>query len=60
VVRQPGLEPWSVKMTKLSSTTWTADVKPKKGGEAGTLTLVVRATDSKGGANASTVRMVLE
>jgi flagellar hook assembly protein FlgD len=60
VVRQPGLEPWSVRMTKLSSTTWTADVKPKKGGKAGTLTLVVKATDSKGGANASTVRMVLE
>ena len=60
VARQPGLEPWSVKMTKLSSTTWTADVKPKKGGEAGTLTLVVKATDAKGGANASTVRMVLE
>ena len=60
VVRQPGLEPWSVKMTKLSTTTWTADVKPRKGGEAGPLTLVVKATDSKGGANASTVRMVLE
>ena len=60
VVRQPGLEPWSVRMTQLGSTTWAADVKPRKGGEAGTLTLVVKATDSKGGANASTARMVLE
>ena len=60
VVRQPGLEPWSVRMTQLGSTTWAADVKPRKGGEAGTLTLVVKATDSKGGANASTFRMVLE
>ena len=33
VVRQPGLEPWSVRMTKLSSTTWTAVVKPRKGGD---------------------------
>jgi flagellar hook assembly protein FlgD len=60
VVRQPGLEPWSARMTQLSSTTWVADVKPRKGGEAGTLTLVVKAIDSKGGANASTTRMVLE
>ena len=60
VVRQPGREPWSVKMTKLSSTTWTAVVTPKKGGSTGTLTLVVKATDTQGGSNASTIRLVLE
>jgi flagellar hook assembly protein FlgD len=60
VVRQPGLQPWSVKMTKRSSTTWTAVVTPKKGGSTGTLTLGVKATDTKGGSNASTIRLVLE
>ncbi len=60
VVRQPGLDPWSVKMTKRSSTTWTAIVTPKKGGSAGTLTLAVKATDTKGGSNASTIRLALE
>ena len=60
VVRQPGLDPWSIKMTKNSSTTWTAVVTPKKGGSTGTLTLVVKAADTKGGANGSTVRLVLE
>ncbi len=60
VVRQPGLDPWSVRMTKRSSTTWTAIVTPKKGGSTGTLTLVVRATDTKGGSNTSTIRLVLE
>jgi flagellar hook assembly protein FlgD len=60
VVRQPGLDPWAVTMTRLSSTTWTAVVKPKKGGSTGTLTLVVKATDAKGGANTSTIRVALQ
>ena len=56
VVRQPGLDPWTVTMTKKSSTTWTAVVTPKKGGTTGTMSLVVKATDSKGGANSSVLR----
>ncbi len=60
VVRQPGLDSWTVKMTKRSSTTWTAVVTPKQGGSTGTLTLAVKATDSKGGSNSSTIRLALE
>jgi flagellar hook assembly protein FlgD len=61
VIRQPGLDPRTITMTKKGSSTWTAVVTPKKGGApGGTLTLVVKATDTKGGANASTVRLALQ
>jgi flagellar hook assembly protein FlgD len=57
VVRQPGLAPWSVTMTRHGSTRWTATITPRKGGTTGSLVLVVRATDSLGGSNSS--RLVL-
>jgi flagellar hook assembly protein FlgD len=60
VVRQPGLDAWTVTMTKKSSTTWTAVVTPKKGGSAGTLSLTVKAIDSKGGTNSSVLRLALQ
>jgi flagellar hook assembly protein FlgD len=60
VVRQPGLDPRSVTMIRQSATRWTAEVRPRKGGTPGTLRLVVKATDTAGGANRSTLRLVLE
>jgi flagellar hook assembly protein FlgD len=60
VVRQPGLDPWTVTMVKASATTWTATITPKKGGTAGTMSLVVKAKDSKGGANSSVARLALQ
>ena len=42
-IRQPGLSAWKVTMTKVSSTTWKATIRPKTGGSAGTLSLSVRA-----------------
>ncbi len=59
VVRQPGLAPWTITMTKRTSTTWVAVVTPRKGGTAGTLSLTVKARDRKGGTNASVVRLPL-
>ena len=60
VVRQPGLGPWTVTMKKASSTRWTAVVTPKKGGTAGTMSLKVKAIDSKGGSNSSVLRLALK
>jgi flagellar hook assembly protein FlgD len=59
VVRQPGLEPWTVTMTKRGSTTWTAVVTPKRGGTAGTMSLSVKALDTRGGVNSSVLRLAL-
>ena len=60
VVRQPGMDAWTITMTKASSTSWTAVVTPKKGGTTGTMSLVVKATDTKGGANSSVLRLALQ
>ncbi|HYO44581.1 MAG TPA: FlgD immunoglobulin-like domain containing protein [Candidatus Limnocylindrales bacterium] len=60
VVRQPGMDPWTITMTKRTATTWTAIVKPRRGGTAGTLRLTVKATDSRGGANSSVIRLALQ
>ena len=60
VVRQPGLAPWTVTMTKRSATRWTVVVTPKEGGTTGTMSLTVRATDVKGGVNTSVVRLALQ
>jgi flagellar hook assembly protein FlgD len=60
VVRQPGLDPWTVTMTRKSSTTWTAVITPKRTGGAGTLSLTVKATDVNGGANASVLRLQVQ
>jgi flagellar hook assembly protein FlgD len=59
-VRQPGLSASSVTMTKTGKTTWTATVTPRRTGDAGTLRLVVKATDTGGGTNSSTLRLPLQ
>jgi hypothetical protein len=60
LVRQPGMDPWTVTMTARSASTWTAVVTPRKRGTAGMLSLVVRGRDTAGGVNASTIRLVLD
>ncbi len=59
VVGEPGVGSWTVTMTKRSSTTWTAVITPKRGGDAGTLGLTVKARDRDGGRNTSTLRLDL-
>ncbi len=59
VVRQPGIADWTVTMTK-SGGHWTATVTPRKAGTAGTMTFVVKATDTAGGFNRSTLRLPLQ
>lgn len=58
-VRQPGLTAWTVTMTRVSATHWTARITPKAGGTAGTMSLTVRATDTGGGRNTSVLRIAL-
>ena len=58
-VRQPGVSTWSVTMTKVSSTTWTTTIRPRKGGTAGPMSLTVQAKDTEGGTNAKVVRLSL-
>jgi flagellar hook assembly protein FlgD len=58
-VRQPGVTAWKVTMTRASSTTWTATIRPKTGGSAGTMSLTISAKDSAGGTNATAVRLPL-
>jgi flagellar hook assembly protein FlgD len=59
VVHQPGLASWAVTMTRAAGH-WTATITPRKAGAAGTMTLVVKATDTAGGVNSSSVRRTLE
>ncbi|HEX5827130.1 MAG TPA: FlgD immunoglobulin-like domain containing protein [Candidatus Limnocylindrales bacterium] len=59
-VYEPGLASRNVTMTKVSSTTWTAKITPKTTAQPGTLTLKVRARDSLGGTNWSSVKLPLE
>ena len=59
VVRQPGLASWTVTMTQVTSTRWTALITPKAGGSAGTMSLQVKATDTAGGMNSSILRLAL-
>jgi flagellar hook assembly protein FlgD len=59
VVRQPGVPDWTVTMAK-SGGHWTATITPRKAGTAGTMTLIVKATDTAGGFNRSTARLALE
>ncbi len=59
VMRQPGLAAWTVTMVKASPTRWTASIKPRSGGTAGTMSLTVKATDVAGGANSSVLRLGL-
>lgn len=60
VVRQTGLAAWTITMTKTTATTWTAVVTPRKGGATGTLSLTAKATDARGGANSSVVKVRLQ
>jgi flagellar hook assembly protein FlgD len=58
-VRQPGVRTWSVLMKRTGSVTWVAVLAPRKGGSAGTLSLTIQATDTRGGSNASTMTLPL-
>jgi flagellar hook assembly protein FlgD len=58
-VHQPGLATWTLTMTKQSSTRWVVTVTPKKGGTTGTISLIVKAVDAKGGSNSSVTRLIL-
>ena len=58
-VRQPGLAAWTVTMTRVSETRWTASIRPKAGGAAGDLTLSVRGRDANGGRNRTDLHLVL-
>jgi flagellar hook assembly protein FlgD len=60
VVKQPGVSAWTLTMTRVSSTTWKATITPRRSGTAGTMTLTVKATDSRGGANRSVMKMALK
>jgi flagellar hook assembly protein FlgD len=60
VIREPGLTARTITMTKVSSTTWTAKLTPRSSASPGTLSLKVKAKDSAGGANASTVKLSLK
>ena len=58
VVREAGVAPWTVTMTKASGSTWTRDDHARGArGDAGTLGLTVKARDAAGGKNASTLRL---
>jgi hypothetical protein len=59
VVREPGVAAWTVMMTKVSGSTWTATVKPRAGGSPGTLSLTVKARDSAGSRNSIVLRLDL-
>jgi flagellar hook assembly protein FlgD len=59
VVNEAGVRAWTVTMTRASTTTWTALITPKRGGDPGTLGLTVRARDRAGGRNASSLRLDL-
>jgi hypothetical protein len=50
---------WLVTMTA-SGGRWTATLTPKKAGTAGIVTLIVKGTDTAGGANQSTIRLALQ
>jgi flagellar hook assembly protein FlgD len=60
VIYEPGLAYRTLTMTKASSTTWTAKLTPKTSAGTGTLSLKVKAKDSLGGANTSTVKLPLK
>jgi flagellar hook assembly protein FlgD len=58
-VHQPGVAVWVVRMTRVTATRWTATIRPKSGGTAGELSLVVHAKDAKGGYNQSILRRAI-
>ena len=58
-VRQPGVAPWTVTMTRISSNRWTATIRPRPGGTAGVMRLTVRGRDVNGGRNQTDLRVAL-
>ena len=60
IVRQPGLDPRTVIMTRQGPARWTATITPRRRGAAGTLSLVVKGTDTGGGRNTGVLRLPLE
>ena len=59
VVREAGVDPWKITMTRASGSTWTASVTPRRRGSAGSLALTVRARDDARGWNRSVLRLAL-
>ena len=59
VVSEPGVDGWTVRMTKTTATTWTATITPRRAGDPGTLGLTVKARDQAGGRNASSLKLNL-
>ena len=60
IVKQPGRPKLTLTMVKASKTTWTATATPRRSGDAGTLTLIVKGRDTAGGTNTTTLRLPLE
>ena len=56
-VRQPGLVVYAVRLTKVGPTTYRASWLLRRGGQAGQLAIVVAATDSAGGRNATRLNL---
>ncbi len=59
VVREAGVSPWTITMTRTSGSTWTATITARPHGSAGTLALFVKARDEAGGRNRSALRLTL-
>ena len=60
VVRQPGVTNATLTMTKVSKTTWSVSITPRRAGGTGTLELTVKGIDTSGGVNATHLRLPLE
>ncbi|HEY6571431.1 MAG TPA: FlgD immunoglobulin-like domain containing protein, partial [Candidatus Limnocylindrales bacterium] len=57
VVREAGVDPWTITMTRASGSTWTASVTPRRHGSADSLALTVKARDDARGWNRSVLRL---
>ncbi len=57
---EPGITPWSVRMAKISATTYRATVTLRSGGPAGTLRFSVSAVDTARGRNTSVRSVILK
>ena len=58
-INQPGLAPWSVRATKTGTYTYSATIRLKSTGRAGTVGFRVWGRDSKGGAQQTTASFAL-
>jgi flagellar hook assembly protein FlgD len=58
-IRQPGRAAWTVRMTRVSASTWKVSIRPRTGGSAGTMSLTIQARDVAGGANGKIIRLPL-